>query len=537
MSTTRATAHRGDVERHRENTIAAVRSAVDAGAAFIEIDVRVTRDGRVVLLHDATLERLWGLDREVSQVDWTDVAALGEGSVRIPLLADVLALAAGTESTLLFDVGAPEVVEAAMRVVLGSGVQVAWCGDLEALRTIRVLDPEASIWLPWDRRDLPSAEVLGELRPDVINSEYLVLSPELVDVVHRAGLELACWTVDDEEAMRWVLARGVDIVTTNRLGVLRKVVAEGPESWERASRPAKLTGDELAEAIAVAGELARWANAFTRSADLGDVRSKADAADLVTAVDTAVEKHVREVIAERLPGHLVVGEELGGTARPGTPCWYVDPVDGTANLANGVPWTAFSLALAIDREPFVAVVGDVWRNQIFTAVAGHGAHLDDRPLNLAPPSPASSAADGSASSGVDSSDSPASSAGGSTGGLAGKIVCTELLNHSPWPGMELFLDGLRERFCTLRVMGSGTLTLAGPAAGRGVGAVIERFSPIDHLASALVVREAGGVLLDDNGNETVWPDSGGILAADPDHAQELYKLWSVARRQLLSRPR
>ncbi|WP_432879769.1 inositol monophosphatase family protein [Kribbella sp. CA-245084] len=504
MST--ATAHRGDVERHRENTIAAVRSAVDAGAEFIEIDLRVTRDGRVVLLHDATLERLWGLDREISQVDWADVAALGEGEDGIPLLADVLSLAAGTPSTLLIDSSAPEIVDAAMQVVLGSGVRVAWCGALDALRTVRALDPEASIWLPWDRRDLPSAEVLAELRPDVVNTEYLILSAELIDVVHRAGLDMACWTVDDEDAMRWVLALGADVVTTNRLGVLRKVVAEGRASWEAAPRPVKLTGDELVEAIAVAGELARWANDFTRNADLGDVRTKANAADHVTAVDLAVEEHVRKVIAERLPGHLVVGEELGGVARPGVPCWYVDPVDGTANLANGVPWTAFSLALAIDREPFVAVVGDVWRDQVFAAVAGKGAELDGRPLELQP-------------------------SVSSESGLEGKIVSTELLNHSPWPGMDLFLDGLRDRFCTLRVMGSGTLTLAGPAAGRGVGAVIERFSPIDHLASALVVREAGGVLLDDNGNETVWPGSGGILAARPEHAQELYKLWSVARRK------
>jgi fructose-1,6-bisphosphatase/inositol monophosphatase family enzyme len=366
--------------------------------------------------------------------------------------------------------------------------------------------------VPWDRRDLPSAEFLAELRPAVVNSEYLVLSAELVEVVHRAGLEVACWTVNDEDAMRWVLALGVDTVTTNRLGVLRKVVAESPASWEDAPRPVKLTGDELREAVAVARELAQWANDFTRNADLGVVRSKADAADLVTAVDTAVEEHVREVIAERLPGHLVVGEELGGVARPGVPCWYVDPVDGTANLANGVPWTAFSLALAIDREPFVAVVGDVWRNQVFTAVADHGAALDDQRLDLTTPGAAEDAGEGGR-------------------GLAGKIVSTELLNHSPWPGMELFLDGLREQFCTLRVMGSGTLTLAGPAAGRGVGAVIERFSPIDHLAAALVIREAGGVLLDDNGNETVWPGSGGILVARPEHAQELYKLWSVARRK------
>ncbi|MFF0343998.1 inositol monophosphatase family protein [Kribbella sp. NPDC004875] len=537
VRTTRATAHRGDVERYRENTLAAVRSAVDAGADFVEIDVRVTRDGRVVLLHDATLERLWGLDRQVAAVDWAEVASLGAGEERVPLLADVLSVMAGTPSTLVIDVETPAVAEAAVQAVLGSDTQVAWCGDLDAMTTVRRLDPEASIWLPWNRRDVPPADVLASLRPAVVNSEYVVLSRELVDAVHQAGLAVTCWTVDDEDAMRWALALGVDAVTTNRLRVFQKVVAEGPEAWERAPRPARLTGDELRTAIAVARELAEWAGAFTRTADLGDVRTKANAADHVTAVDVAVEEQVRKVIAERLPGHLVVGEELGGTAEPGVPCWYVDPVDGTANLANGVPWTAFSLALAIDREPLVAVVGDVWRNQVFSAAAGQGAQLGDHHLNLrasaagtglegrtttAPASaaPATSVSAGSASAGR-------ASAGN---GLAGKIVSTELLNHSAWPGMDVFMDGLRDRYCTLRVMGSGTLTLAGPAAGRGVGAVIERFSPIDHLAAALVVREAGGVLLDDSGAETVWPESGGILAAHPDHARELYDLWSRARR-------
>jgi fructose-1,6-bisphosphatase/inositol monophosphatase family enzyme len=259
---------------------------------------------------------------------------------------------------------------------------------------------------------------------------------------------------------------------------------------------------ELATAVDVAQELALWANEFTRNADLGDIRTKANAADHVTAVDVAVEEHVRKVVAERLPGHLVVGEELGGSADPGVPCWYVDPVDGTANLANGVPWTAFSLALAVDREPLVAVVGDVWRGQVLAAAAGRGASLDGRRLELP---------------------------GGPDTGLEGTIVSTELLNHSPWPGMDVFVAGLRDRFCTCRVMGSGTLSLAGPAAGRGAGAVIERFNPIDHLAAALIVREAGGVLLDDDGAQTVWPASGGILAARPEYAAELYDVWSTAR--------
>ncbi|HZX08361.1 inositol monophosphatase family protein, partial [Kribbella sp.] len=361
---------------------------------------------------------------------------------------------------------------------------------------------DARIWLPWNRRDLPPADLVAELKPDVVNSAYIFLSPALIDAAHAAGARMACWTVDDEDTMRWVLATGADAVTTNRLRVLQRIVAEGPESWSTAPRPALLTTDELETAATVAHELARWAVDYTSSAELGVIRTKAHAADHVTVIDVAVEQHVREVIAERLPGHLVVGEELGGVARPGTPCWYVDPVDGTANLANGMPWTAFSLALAIDREPLVAVVGDAWHGQVFSAVAGRGAARDGVPLKLP-------------------------SAEGAS--LTGMMVSTELQGHQAWPGMYEFFDALRDRFCTVRVMGSGTLSLTGPAAGRGAGAVIERFSPIDHLAAALIVREAGGVLLDDAGNDTVWPATGGILAARPEYAAELYAVWSSAR--------
>jgi fructose-1,6-bisphosphatase/inositol monophosphatase family enzyme len=107
-------------------------------------------------------------------------------------------------------------------------------------------------------------------------------------------------------------------------------------------------------------------------------------------------------------------------------------------------------------------------------------------------------------------------------------VATELLGHEPWPGFGAFLDGLSARFSTLRVMGSGTLTLAGVATGRGAGSVIARFSPIDHLAAALLVREAGGILLDQEGRETVWPETGGVLAARPELAADLYVVWSEA---------
>ncbi|MHC6231134.1 inositol monophosphatase family protein [Arthrobacter sp. MMS24-T111] len=210
------------------------------------------------------------------------------------------------------------------------------------------------------------------------------------------------------------------------------------------------------------------------------------------------------MIATRLPGHTVVGEEMGGVAVPGAPCWYLDPVDGTTNYVNHFPWTAFSLALAVDRKPAVAVVADPWRGEIFEAVAGWGARLDGQPLSLGP-------------SGL-STAAP----------LAGTVVATELAGHLPSPGMLELLALLGERHSIMRIMGSATMTVVGVAAGRGAGAIIGSFSPVDHLAATLIVEEAGGVVLNSTGETDTFPERGGVLAARPEYSSELYELWTEA---------
>ena len=87
MSTVAAIAHRGDPVRERENTLPAFASASAMGADWVELDLRRTRDGEIVVLHDQTLGRLWGIEASVGDLDWPVVAHIGEGSVRIPSLA------------------------------------------------------------------------------------------------------------------------------------------------------------------------------------------------------------------------------------------------------------------------------------------------------------------------------------------------------------------------------------------------------------------------------------------------------------------
>jgi myo-inositol-1(or 4)-monophosphatase/deoxyribonuclease-2 len=168
-----------------------------------------------------------------------------------------------------------------------------------------------------------------------------------------------------------------------------------------------------------------------------------------------------------------------------------------------MPWSSFSLALAYNRTPLVAVVIDPWRNSLFEARAGMGAKLNGRDIRVEDQS-------------------------GVANPLSSRIVATELAAYKPWPGMLNVLSALAENFCTLRIMGSGTLTLVGVSVARGVGAVIGQYSPIDHLAAALIVHEAGGAVLDETGKVNLFPESGGIMCATQAAAKPLFEIWKKA---------
>jgi fructose-1,6-bisphosphatase/inositol monophosphatase family enzyme len=255
---------------------------------------------------------------------------------------------------------------------------------------------------------------------------------------------------------------------------------------------------DLDAALRVALAAAHQAVTLARTMALGEIRTKRHAADIVTDVDVATERAVRSLVADAFPDHRVVGEELGGEAWDG-PTWYCDPVDGTTNLASGLPWTSFSLSLAVGREPLVGVVADPWRGEVLHAVAGRGAYrrVDEAEELIQVPA-------------LDS--------------LAGRVVMTEWAAHVPWPGMQHFLDGVGDRHCTSRIMGSGTLSVASVAAGRAAGAVISMFHPEDHLAAVLLCREAGAVVCDRDGGETAWPERGPFVAAPRDVVSELRSL-------------
>jgi glycerophosphoryl diester phosphodiesterase len=212
-------AHRGDPIAHRENTLEAFAAAVEIGADMIELDVRRSADGRAVVLHDATLDRLWGVARRVADLTRDETAALG-----IPDFAEALA-SIPADVQVMVDYKDEDVVEPAVADVLAAGAldRCVFAGDcFPGHRRIRALAPGARIAATWDSEERIPDALLDELGAEFYNPRGNVLArdPGSIDRMHARGTRVSVWTVDERSDMELCVAAGVDAIITNRPSVL-----------------------------------------------------------------------------------------------------------------------------------------------------------------------------------------------------------------------------------------------------------------------------------------------------------------------------
>jgi glycerophosphoryl diester phosphodiesterase len=204
----------------RENTLGAFASAVDLGADMIELDLRRTGDGTVVVLHDQTLTRLWGLDASVGDLSAAEVAALGARDLRIPTLRAVLDAVA---LPLMVDFTRREVVPGALADVEDAGAlgrSLFVTGNVPALRMLRGLSGSARLGLTWVEGGEPPLALLDELDAEYWNPMHIFVTAAGVSAVHEAGRKVSTWTVDTAEEMARLVACSVDAIVSNEVATL-----------------------------------------------------------------------------------------------------------------------------------------------------------------------------------------------------------------------------------------------------------------------------------------------------------------------------
>jgi myo-inositol-1(or 4)-monophosphatase len=247
---------------------------------------------------------------------------------------------------------------------------------------------------------------------------------------------------------------------------------------------------DLDRELQVATQAARAAGAIhlERYERLESIVHKSDK-DVVTEVDHLSEAAILETIGAAFPADALLAEESGTSGAGGTRLWVIDPLDGTVNYANGIPFFAVSIGLVIDGVPMLGVVLDPVRDELFHAIAGHGAFLDGRPIRH-----------------------------------PGKDRIGDAVVHLGLPRSGFARQHTRYRRAVriTRSMGSATLSLTYVANGRFDAYVQwQGLSIWDICAAGVIASEGGAVVTSRTGDG--WFEVGmpsrtiGIVAATPRH--------------------
>ncbi len=207
--------------------------------------------------------------------------------------------------------------------------------------------------------------------------------------------------------------------------------------------------------------LARDAGRLAHSAFGVSATSMKGRHDVLTAMDGEVERFVRKAIAARYPDDAIIGEEEGGGA--GERVWLIDPIDGTANYARGIPHYCVSIGYLEHLVPTVGVVYDPSHDWLYAAERGAGAWRDEDRLAV----------------------SPCADLGAAT------VECGWSTRRSTVDYLAL-VARVMGAGCAIRRVGSGALGMVDVAVGRSEAYCELHINAWDCAAGILLVTEAGG---------------------------------------------
>ena len=200
--------------------------------------------------------------------------------------------------------------------------------------------------------------------------------------------------------------------------------------------------------------------------------SKKGEIDLVTEADIQAERKILEVLTGLFPQDTIITEETGKHRHRPDRVWLIDPLDGTTNFAHALPFYAVSIAFEVEKDLALGVIYNPCVDELFEAVKGEGACRNGNPIRVS---------------------------------KTKRIGDALLITGFPYDVREN-PDGITRRFKKMltlaqgvRRLGSAALDLAYVAAGIFDGYWEERLHPWDTAAGAVLVREAGGLVSDYDG--------------------------------------
>jgi glycerophosphoryl diester phosphodiesterase len=228
-------AHRGASGTFPENTLSAFRAAIDAGADMCELDVQLTRDAAVVVIHDETVNRTTDGAGEVAALTLEEIQRLDAGAKfkggkvkteRIPTLDEVFAVISGKcgLNIELKGGGVEARVAAIMQARNAFADSIVSSFNWDYLKKIQTLHFNIRIALLAEEKPVDLMMNAVAMRAHAINPRWDMVTADLCKAAHERGLKVYTWTVDADARMRALAECGVDGIMTNYPERLRTVV-------------------------------------------------------------------------------------------------------------------------------------------------------------------------------------------------------------------------------------------------------------------------------------------------------------------------
>lgn len=210
--------HRGAAGHAPENTLAAIRKGIALGVDFVEIDVRRTADGVLVVLHDATVNRTTNGKGRIDRLCLWDIEKLNAGNgEHIPTLDEVLRVAAG-KTGLMLELKVNGVAQQTVETVHEAGFKdpVLYASFLhDELKHVRAVDPEASLMVLFGGLSRITVSRAMKYGPSSVGLRHDKATRSLVEAFHRAGLFVFVYTVNTPSDIQHALSLDVDGVISN----------------------------------------------------------------------------------------------------------------------------------------------------------------------------------------------------------------------------------------------------------------------------------------------------------------------------------
>ncbi|MEE9284923.1 MAG: glycerophosphodiester phosphodiesterase family protein [Dehalococcoidia bacterium] len=235
----RVVGHRGAPALAPENTLASFAKALEMGVDFVEVDVHLSRDGALVVIHDHTLDRTTDGRGLVGQRSLEEIKRLDAGSwfdrrfagERIPTLDEVLELVGGRCAVAVEIKNGPIFYEGIEGAVLASlerhgalGRAMVMSFDHPTALRFKELAPESHTGVLFAGTPVVPVALAKEARADMLMPLWTSVSAEMVASAHQAGLGVVPWPVDEPAAMEQMIAAGVDAIATNHPDRLRAML-------------------------------------------------------------------------------------------------------------------------------------------------------------------------------------------------------------------------------------------------------------------------------------------------------------------------